>query len=387
MFFDMLPTELRDLAAVARDVATERIAPLVPELERGRTFSPELRKILAGAGFTGLVVPERFGGVDTDVRAEVVVLEEISKVYPSASTVLTATWFPTKVMVRAADRPDAPAWLPGVLRDVASGDRLGAIAATEPEAGSDLGGVATTARRDGDEWVINGSKRFITNGGHADFYVVVARTGGPGPRGVSAFYVEADRPGVEAVRFEEKMGLHASATAEMVFADVRVPADHLLGPENGGFPLLMQGFDEGRIVVAALALGIAEGAFDAAVRYAGERRQFGRPIAAFQGMQFLIADMAIPLHAARSLVYDAAQAYVDGHPDAARLASIAKTYASDMAMAVTTDAVQVHGGYGYVTDFPVEMFMRDAKINQIYEGTNQIQRMIIARSYFPDIAR
>ncbi|MFD6717508.1 acyl-CoA dehydrogenase family protein, partial [Micromonospora chalcea] len=147
MFFDMLPTELRDLAAVARDVATERIAPLVPELERGRTFSPELRKILAGAGFTGLVVPERFGGVDTDVRAEVVVLEEISKVYPSASTVLTATWFPTKVMVRAADRPDAPAWLPGVLRDVAAGDRLGAIAATEPEAGSDHGGVATTARR------------------------------------------------------------------------------------------------------------------------------------------------------------------------------------------------------------------------------------------------
>lgn len=384
MLTEQLSDEYQDLAKVARQVAQERIAPLVQDLERGRKFSPELRSILAEAGFMGLVVPENFGGVDSDLWAEVLTLEEISKVYPTASTYLTAHWFPTKLILRAAKNHMAD-WMPKVLERAADGSMLGAIAASEPGVGSDLGSVTTKAVRDGDQWVINGTKRWITNGGHADFYVVVARTGGPGTRGVSLFFVEADRPGVRATRFEEKMGLHASATAEILFEDVRVPADHIVGDENSGFTLAMKGFDEGRVTVAALSLGIAEGALDAAIKYAGQREQFGKIIASFQGLQFLLADMAIAVHACRSLVYDAAHAVVTQHPDAARLASIAKTFVSDSAMQVTTDAVQVHGGYGYSTEFPVEMLMRDAKINQIYEGTNQIQRMLIARTYYPGL--
>jgi alkylation response protein AidB-like acyl-CoA dehydrogenase len=382
---EQLTEEHRALAKVARQVAQERIAPMIRDLERRRTFSPELRDILAETGFLGIVVPEEFGGVDSDLWAEVLTMEEISKVFPTASTYLTAHWVPTKLVLRAAQASGLEPWMPDLLRGAADGSKLGAIAASEPGVGSDLGSVTTTAVRDGDEWVINGTKRWITNGGFADFYVVVARTGGPGPRGVSLFLVEADRPGVVAARFEEKMGLHASATAEMIFDQVRIPADHLVGPQDGGFPLVMQGFDEGRVTVAALAAGIAQGAFEAAVQYAGDREQFGKPVAAFQGLQFLIADMSIAVNATRSLVYDAAEAVVTKHPEAARLASIAKTFASDSAMQVTTDAVQVHGGYGYSVEFPVEMLMRDAKINQIYEGTNQIQRMLIARTYYPGL--
>jgi hypothetical protein len=274
-----------------------------------------------------------------------------------------------------------------LLAAAAEGRSIGAIAATEPEAGSDLAAVRTRAVRDADEWVIDGSKRFITNGGFAEFYTVLVRTGGAGPRGVSAIYVEASREGVKATRFEEKMGLHGSATAEMSYDQVRVPGDHLIGTEGSGFTYTMRSFDEGRIGVAAMALGIAQGCLEASVDYARSREQFGHKIASFQGVQFLVADMAIGVHAARSLISDAALALVRGDADAGRLAAIAKTYATDMAMAVSTDAVQVHGGYGYVRDFPVEMFMRDAKICQIYEGTNQIQRTLVARSYFGDLAR
>lgn len=385
MLVEDLPEEIRDLASVAGRVARERIAPLIRDLERGKSFSHELRDILAEAGFLGVVVPEEFGGTDADLWAEVVILEELGKVYPTAATYLTAHWFATKLMVRAAQSATPDPWLRELLGRAASGEALGAIAASEPGVGSDLGAVDTKAVRDGDDWVIDGSKRWITNGGFADFYAVVARTGGPGPRGVSVLIVEGDRPGLSVPRHEEKMGLHASATAEIVFDGVRVPLDHLLFQENQGFSLLMEGFDEGRVTVGALSLGIAEGALDASIRYAGQREQFGKVIAAHQGLQFLLADMSIAVNASRSIVYDAARAVVLGLPDAARLASIAKTYASDSAMQVTTDAVQVHGGYGYSVEFPVEMLMRDAKINQIYEGTNQIQRMLIARSYYPGV--
>lgn len=387
MLHSDLDEQLRDLVDVTHRVATEKIRPLIDETERSGTFSPEIRAILASAGFFGLVVPEEYGGGDSDVRHQAVVLEQLARTYPSACTYLTAHWLATKVIALNATGPDEPDWVRPLLEDAASGTRMGAIAATEPDHGSDLARITTNARRDGDDWIINGTKRFITNGGFADFYTVLARTGGEGSRGLSLIFVEADRAGVNVGRWERKMGLHGSATAEMIFDDVRVPADHVIGEVDRGFTYLMRGFDEGRVGVAAMCLGIAQGALDAATAYATQRRQFGKEIASYQGVQFLVADMSIGVQASRSVVYDAMHALVAGHPDASRLAAIAKTLASDTAMEATSNAVQVHGGAGYVSDFPVEMLMRDAKIGQIYEGTNQILRMLIARSYFGDAAR
>jgi alkylation response protein AidB-like acyl-CoA dehydrogenase len=383
MLYADLDEELRDLAEMVRDLAQEKIAPLVAEVERSGTFSPKIRDLLAGAGLFGLTVPSEYDGVTSDVRHQSIVLEELAKVYPSACTYLTAHWLATKLVVVNATASDQPPWVRPLLADAASGTRLGAVALTEPDAGSDLASASTRARREGGEWVIDGCKRFITNGGVADYYTVLVRTGESGSKGLSLLHVEADREGVVASRLEEKMGLHGSATAEMQFDGVRVPADHLIGEEGRGFGYVMRGLDEGRLGVAAMSLGIAEGAFAAATRYAGERRQFGHEIISYQGMQFLIADMSIAVQAARSLTYDALKAFVDRDPKASSLAAIAKVFASDTAMSVSSDAVQVHGGAGYVRDFPVEMFMRDAKIGQIYEGTNQILRSVVARSHYP----
>jgi hypothetical protein len=374
-----LPEELRELAASAREVATKRIAPLVHETELSHAFSPRIRAILAEAGFLGLIVPEKFGGIDLDVRAEAVVVEEIARVYPSAATYLTAHWTSSKMLVRAAEAGQSDPWLLAELELIAAGDHLGAIAATEADAGSDLAHLSTRARRDGEEWVLDGGKRFITNGGAADFYSVMARSGGEGAHGISVFFVEADRPGVAASRLENKMGLHGSATAEITLDDVHVPTDHLLGEEGGGFGMLMAGLDGGRVTVAAMSVGIAAAALQHSLDYARTRQQFGQSISDFQGVQFLLADMEIAVTAARALTRDAADALALGDPSASQLASIAKTYASDAAMHATTDAVQVHGGYGYIDEYPVEMLMRDAKIGQIYEGTNQLQRSLIAR--------
>jgi hypothetical protein len=370
------PEELEQLRKSVHDLATRKVAPLVEGIETSGEFSPELMTILTGAGLTGMIVPAEHGGVDTDLRGFVVVMEELSQVFPTASTMLTPHWFATKQIVKwAADAP----WAGPLLAEVAEGRGVGAIALTEPEAGSDLAGVSTRAVRDGDHYVLDGQKRFITNGGRCTYYTVLARTGGSGARGLSLLYVPADLPGVSTGRVEKKMGLRGSATAEILFDGVRVPAGHLIGTENRGFAQAMDGIEEGRVVVAAMSLGIAQGALNHAVEYAKTRKQFGKPIGSFQGLQFMLADMAIQVDAARSLTYDAAEAVIARTPDAGRLASAAKTFASDAAMSVTTDAVQVLGGYGYTADFPVEMLMRDAKINQIYEGTNQIQRMLIAR--------
>jgi alkylation response protein AidB-like acyl-CoA dehydrogenase len=367
---------------MVRSLAEGKIAPLVDEVEGAGTFSQAIRVVLADAGLFGLVVPPEYEGSLSDIRHQAIVLEELARVYPSACTYLTAHWLATKIVALNATGEDEAGWVAPLLRAAATGDRLGAIAVTEPDAGSDVASVTTRARRGPDEWVLRGTKRFITNGGFADFYTVLARTGGPGAKGLSVFHVEADRPGVGVVRFEQKMGLHGSATAEIQFDDVRIPADHLIGREGEGFLYSMRGFDEGRLGVAAIALGTAEGALAAALRYAGERRQFGQEIIEFQGIQFILADMAIKVQSAQSLIYDAIQAFVQRRPEASRLAAMAKIHASDAAMEVTSDAVQVHGGSGYVRGFPVEMFMRDAKINQIYEGTNQILRGLVARSYF-----
>ena len=369
------PEEIELLRKTIRDLAAKRVAPLIEGIESSGTFSVELLEILRTAGLTGMIVPADHGGVDTDLRGFVVVMEELSQVFPTASTMLTPHWFSTKQIVKWADA----GWVGPLLQRVADGELIGAIALTEPEAGSDLASVSTTATHSGDQLVINGQKRFITNGGHADYYTVLARTGGPGARGLSLIFVEADRQGVSVGRIEKKMGLRGSATAEILFEDVGGPVDHVIGTENRGFAQAMNGIEEGRVMVAAMSLGIAQGAMKHAVDYAKSRRQFGKPIGAFQGLQFMLADMAIKIDATRSLVYDATEAVIERSPEAARLASAAKTFASDTAMEITTDAVQVLGGYGYTADFPVEMLMRDAKINQIYEGTNQIQRMLIAR--------
>jgi|SRR5271156_4196280 acyl-CoA dehydrogenase len=369
------PEEIELLRKTVRDLAAKRVAPLIEGIESSGTFSVELLEILRTAGLTGMIVPADHGGVDTDLRGFVVVMEELSQVFPTASTMLTPHWFSTKQIVKWADA----GWVGPLLQRIADGELIGAIALTEPEAGSDLASVSTTATHSGDQLVINGQKRFITNGGHADYYTVLARTGGPGARGLSLIFVEADRQGVSVGRIEKKMGLRGSATAEILFEDVGVPVDHVIGTENRGFAQAMDGIEEGRVVVAAMSLGIAQGAMKHAVDYAKSRRQFGKPIGAFQGLQFMLADMAIKIDATSSLVYDATEAVIARSPEAARLASAAKTFASDTAMEITTDAVQVLGGYGYTADFPVEMLMRDAKINQIYEGTNQIQRMLIAR--------
>jgi alkylation response protein AidB-like acyl-CoA dehydrogenase len=382
-----LSEDLQDLASLTREIAEAKLAPLIAETEEAETFSSEIKQILSSAGFFGMVVPEGYGGLSGDIGHQCVILEELARVYPSACTYLTAHWLATKLIALRATGDAEAAWVRPLLEAAASGDMLGAIAVTEPDYGSDLGSITTKARKDGDGWIINGTKRFITNGGYADFYTVLVRTGGPGPRGLSLFAVEADREGVAAARWEKKMGLHGSATAEMQFDDVRVPADHLIGEPDRGFTYLMSGFDEGRLGVAAMSLGISQGALDAATRYAAERKQFGKEIAGYQGVQFLIADMAIGVYTSRAMVYDAVRAFTQRQPDASRLAAIAKTYASDVAMTVASNGVQVHGGAGYVRDFPVEMLLRDAKINQIYEGTNQILRMLIARSYFGELAR
>jgi alkylation response protein AidB-like acyl-CoA dehydrogenase len=369
------PEEIELLRKTIRDLAVKRVAPLIEGIETSGEFSVELLGILKAAGLTGLIVPADRGGVDTDLRGLVVVMEELSRIFPTASTMLTPHWFSTKQIVKWADA----GWVGPLLQRVADGELIGAIALTEPEAGSDLASVSTTATHADDQLIINGQKRFITNGGHADYYTVLARTGGPGARGLSLIFVEADRPGFSVGRIEKKMGLRGSATAEVLFDGVVVPLDHVIGVENRGFAQTLDGIEEGRVVVAAMSLGIAQGAMGHAVEYAKSRRQFGKPIGAFQGLQFMLADMAIKIDAARSLVYHATDAVIAHSPEAARLASAAKTFASDVAMEITTDAVQVLGGYGYTADFPVEMLMRDAKINQIYEGTNQIQRMLIAR--------
>ena len=382
-----LSEDLQDLASLTRDVAESKISPLIREPEESATFNPEIQQILGAAGFFGLVVPEEYGGIHSDIGHQCIVLEEIARVYPSACTYLTAHWLATKLIALHATGENEAGWVRPLLEAAAAGHMLGAIAVTEPDHGSDLASITTKARNDGESWIINGTKRFITNGGYADFYTVLARTGGPGSRGLSLFAVEADRLGVTAARWEKKMGLHGSATAEMQFDDVRVPADHLIGEPDRGFTYLMRGFDEGRLGVAAMSLGLSQGALDAATRYARERKQFGKEIASYQGVQFLVADMAIGVYTSRAMVYDAMRAFTQQDPDASRLAAIAKTYASDVAMNVTSSGVQVHGGAGYVSDFPVEMLMRDAKINQIYEGTNQILRMVIARTYFGELAR
>ncbi|HOK07526.1 MAG TPA: acyl-CoA dehydrogenase family protein [Syntrophales bacterium] len=372
---------LRDDQKMLRDtvrrIAESRFLPRAGEIDAAEEFPREAVQILAENGLLGIQVPEEYGGAGAGTLSLVLAVEEIARVCASTSVILTTQALASDPLLLAGTEEQKKNY----LHRLASGACLGACAITEPAAGSDVAGMKTTARRVQGGYVVNGAKIFITNGGEAEIVTVLAYTDREkGRRGISMLIVEKGDRGFTTGKKEHKMGLHGSDTRELVFEEVFVPSDRLLGPEGSGFLTLMKTFNYTRPAVGGQALGIAQGALEAAIGYAKERVQFGRPLASFQGMQWMLAEMALRVEAARSLVYRAA-AMIDADPESPqipKIASMAKWYASDAAMAVTTDAVQVFGGYGYTREYPVERMMRDAKITQIYEGTNQIQRTIVA---------
>ncbi len=380
MNFD-LPLEHALLRDTVRDFLAREVVPVVDEHERARRFPIEIVRRLGELGWLGIPIPEDEGGAWLDTLAYAVAVEEIAKVWGSLALIVAAHTSLGCGPLHLAGTPEQKARF---LVPMASGRVLGAYGLTEPGAGSDSGGTRTTATfapgPDGGSWVIEGGKRFITNAGQAGTYIITARTGArpDGSAEISAFIVPADTPGFSVGRLEEKLGLHASATGELVFQGARVPAANMLGPQGSGFRTFLQVLDGGRISIAALALGLAQGAFEAAVAYARTREQFGRPIGSFEGVGFMIADMATEIEAARGLVWRAAW-LKDQDRDYSLAAAQAKLFASEVSSRVTNAALQVHGGYGYVTDYPVERYLRDAKLTEIGEGTSQIQRLVIAR--------
>ncbi len=372
--------ETRALFELTRELADAELRPRVEAAERDGTFPREVFRILGRSGLLALPYPEQFGGGGQPYRTYLQVVEELAAAWLAVGlgvSVHTLTCFP---LATAGTPEQVQRWLAGML----SGDQLGAYCLSEPASGSDAAAVRTTAEADGPDYVLNGVKAWISHAGQADFYTLFARTSGDheGPgraRGISCLHVPAQTPGVAAAAPEHKMGMRSSVTAQMIFEDARVPASHLIGEEGKGFAIALAALDAGRLGIAACATGVAQAALDAAVGWARQRRQFGRPIADFEGVSFLLADMATAVEAARALYLSAARRKDAGLPYGPQ-AAMAKLFASDAAMRVTTDAVQVLGGYGYVEDYPVARLMREAKVLQIVEGTNQIQRMVIGRS-------
>lgn len=371
---------IRDLC---RQVAQEKIKPIREHYDETSEFPHEILKVFAQADLCGIYIEEKYGGLGGGVMDLSIAVEELSKVCSGIALSLAATALGTFPIILYGNDEQKQKYLPCV----ASGQSLAAFALTEANAGSDAGAIATTATKDGDDYILNGTKQWITNGGEAEIYSVVTKTDkSKGSRGASVFIVEKGMSGFTFGKKENKMGIRASATRELVFQDCRVPKANILGKEGLGFIVAMKTFDMSRPGVAAQALGIAAGALDEAVKYSRERRQFGKPICSFQGVQFMLADMATQVEAARALVYAAAR-YIDtGAKDVSKISAMCKLFASDTAMRVTTDAVQVLGGYGYMKEYPVEKMMRDAKITQIYEGTNQIQREVIALNLIKEAA-
>ncbi len=380
MDLDLSPEHVL-LRETLRDVLAKEVAPVVEEHERARRFPTEVVTRLGELGWLGIPYPEDEGGAGMDTLAYAIAVEEIGRVWGSLGLIVAAH---TSLGCGPLHLIGTPAQKERYLVPMASGRVIGAYGLTEPEAGSDAGGTRTTGRfedgPDGGCWVLDGSKRFITNAGQAGTYIVTARTGTTdrGDAEISAFIVPADAPGFSVGRLEDKLGLHASATGELRFDGVRVPAADMLGERGSGFRTFLKILDGGRISIAALALGLAQAALDAAVPYAQTRQQFGRPIGTFQGVAFMIADMATEIEAARALVYRAAWLKDQGR-DYGLAAAEAKLFASEVSSRATNAAIQVHGGYGYVTDYPVERYLRDAKLTEIGEGTSQIQRLVIAR--------
>jgi len=375
MYFQ-LTDEQNLIRETVRSFAENEVAPSAAERDDNERFDRELMfDKVAELGLAGIVFPEEYGGAGGDYISYAIAVEELSRVCASTGVTLSAH------LSLGAN----PVWMFGTeeqkknfLIPMAEGTKLGAFALTEPSAGSDAGGTRTFAVRDGEEWILNGSKIFITNGGDAETYIVFARTDKDAQKhhGISAFIIDKDTPGFSFGKKEMKMGIRSSLTCELVFENCRIPADRLLGKEGEGFKIAMKTLDGGRIGIAAQALGIAQGAYEAALDYSRERKQFEQPIASFQGVQFILADMALRIEASRLLVYQSAWRASAGL-SYGKESAMAKLSASETAMWVTTKAVQVHGGYGYTREFPVERMMRDAKITEIYEGTSEVQRVVI----------
>lgn len=360
---------------MVRDFAKEEITPFIEKMEEGE-FPREIIKKMAELGLMGITAPEKYGGSEMDFTSYITAIHELSKASGVIGVILSVhTSVGTNPILHFGTEEQIAKYVP----KLASGEYLGAFCLTEPAAGSDAGSLKTRAVRDGDDYVLNGSKVFITNGGEADTYIVFASTKPEaGSRGISAFIVEKDYPGLIIGKDEKKMGMHGSRTVQLTFDNMRVPAENLLGQENKGFSIAMANLNVGRIGIAAQALGIAEAAYEYAVAYAKEREQFGKPIAQQQGIGFKLADMATQVEAAKLLVYNAASLYSEGK-DCNKEASMAKLFASKAAMDVAIEAIQVYGGYGYTEDYPVERLFRDAKVTEIYEGTSEIQRIVISK--------
>lgn len=360
-----------------REFAQKEVKPLAVEVDETEQFPKETTRKMQAQGFLGIPVPKEFGGQGCDTLTYVLCVEELSKVCATTGVIVSAH---TSLCAEPIKKFGTPAQKEKYLVPLANGNKLGAFGLTEPNAGTDASGQQTKAVLNGDHYILNGSKIFITNGKEADIYIVFAMTDkSKGTRGISAFIVEKDFPGFTFGTKEKKMGIRGSSTYELIFTDCVVPKENLLGEEGKGFGIAMQTLDGGRIGIAAQALGIAAGALEATIAYVKERKQFGKPIAAFQNTQFQLADMATKVEAARMLVYRAALAK-DTQKKFSVEAAMAKLYASEVAMEVTTKAVQLHGGYGYTREYEVERMMRDAKITEIYEGTSEVQRMVISAS-------
>ena len=371
-----LSEEQQMIVDIARQITDERIIPHRAELDEKHEFPRAILNEMAQADLFGIPIPEEYGGFGGGCLDIVLALEQLGRGCIGVGTAFAASSLGIYPIMIAGSEELKKKYLP----DVASGRKFAAFGLTEANAGSDASGIQTTAVLDGDEWVLNGTKQWITNGGEAQIYTVVAITDrSKGPRGASMFVVEEGDPGFSCGPKEKKMGIRASSTTELIFKDCRIPKDRIIGRAGTGFITVMKTLDSSRPGIAALGVGLAQGALDAAASYAKQRVQFGKPIMAFQAVQHMLADMAIGIEAARALVYGAAK-HIDAHPkDMSKVSSMCKVFATDVAMKVTTDAVQVMGGYGYMCEYPVEKMMRDAKILQIYEGTNQIQRNVVGQ--------
>jgi hypothetical protein len=377
-----LTEEQRAIQQAAREFAQAELAPYVAEWDREAHFERSVVPKMAALGFLGMLVPEEWDGLGLDTGTYLVALEEIAAVDASTAVLMSVhNSLPTQMILRYGTNGQKQRFLPAMAR----GEVLGAFALSEPEAGSDAAALTTRAVRDGDDWLLTGTKAWVTNGGEAGVILALARTDTTqdyrGARGIGTFIVTPDLPGFRVGRKEDKLGLRASPTVQLHFDDMRVPHANLLGDPSHGFIQAMQSLEHGRLGIAAQAIGIARAALEVATAYAAERRQFGKPIKEFQAIQFKLADMATKVAASRALLYAAAAAKDRGEP-ITQFASMSKLMASETAMSVTTDAIQILGGYGYVTDYPVERYFRDAKVTQIYEGTSEIQRIVIARELY-----
>jgi alkylation response protein AidB-like acyl-CoA dehydrogenase len=377
MAIDTRVDEDRMILDMVRALARERVAPRAAAIDASGEFPWDMKELLAEQGILGMPFAEQYGGTGSSELTILQVIEELARADATTALLLCVQQLGSLPIQLAGTEEQKQRFFPRL----ASGEWLAAYGLTEPGSGSDAGAMKTRADRQGDTYVLNGMKHFITNASVAHVYTVFAKTdvAASGTRGISAFIVESDRPGFRPGRIEDKMGIRGSKTGELIFEDCVIPAENLLGKEGQGFKIAMGTLDRTRPGVGAQALGIAQGALDAAIKFAKERVQFGKPIAENQGIQFMLADMETEVEAARQLLYHTARLIDEGSPNLGRFSAMSKMYASDMAMKVTSDAVQILGGYGYMKEFPVERMMRDAKICQIYEGTNQIQRMVIAR--------